>query len=112
MTWDDLDELAIGELGITPDRFERMTWREFDLNLRGYFLRLARQKWLIREVIWNMWALETPGGKEVIDRKDIMALPWDEPEPPRKEFTPQEIDEIRKRFEKVEKELTQSNGSN
>lgn len=112
MTWDDLDEFGIGELGIAPDRFERMTWREFDLQVRGYFLRLARQKWMVREIIWNMWALETPPDKEVLDRRDIMVLPWDEPEPPRKEFTPEEIEEIRIRFEKVENELTNKNGSN
>ena len=89
-------------MGISPERFERMTWREFELNVRGYFLRLARQKWMFRELIWNLWACNATSPNFNLDRKEIMLLPWDEADPPLKEYTPEEIEEIRRRFEKVE----------
>jgi len=88
-------------MGISPERFERMTWREFELNVRGYFLRLARQKWMFRELIWNLWASNATSQNFNLDRKDIMLLPWDEEDPPRKEYTPEEIEEIRKRFDNI-----------
>jgi hypothetical protein len=80
-----------------------MTWRELDLHVRGYFLRLARQKWMMREVIWNMWATVTPGDKFNLERKGLMILPWDEEDPPRREFTTEELEEISARFDKVAK---------
>lgn len=78
-----------------------MSWREFDLRVRGYFLRLGRQKWMLREMIWNLWAVNTPGDKFNLQRKDIMILPWDEPDLPRREFTPEELAEINERFNKA-----------
>jgi len=78
-----------------------MTWHEYDLTVRGYFLRLDRQKWMFRELIWNLWATVTPAEKFNLDRKDIMRLPWDDEDPPRKEYTPEELEEISKRFDKA-----------
>jgi len=78
-----------------------MTWWEFDLHVRGYFLRLARQKWMMREIIWNIWAVNTPSEKFNMDRKDIIILPWDEEDPPRREYTPKELEEISKRFNRA-----------
>jgi len=78
-----------------------MTWREFDLTVRGYFLRLARQKWMLRELIWNMWASHATSADFDLERKKIMVLPWDEEEPPRKEYTQAEIAQINKRFDEA-----------
>jgi hypothetical protein len=90
----------MGELDISPALYERMTWREFEYKARGYFLRLARHKWMMREIIWNMWA--TKG--DDIERREIMILPWDAPDDAgnsRKELAPEELEEIDRRFSKV-----------
>lgn len=52
-------------------------------------------------MVWNLWAVNTPGDKFNLERKDIMILPWDEPETPRREFTREEIEEINERFNKA-----------
>jgi len=57
----------------------------------------------MREIIWNIWAVNTPSEKFNMDRKDIIILPWDEEDPPRREYTPEELEEISKRFEKAAK---------
>lgn len=91
----------MGELDIAPALYERMTWRDFEYKARGYFLRLARHKWMIREMIWNIWA--THG--EDIDRREIMTLPWDAPEETttfKREFTEEELADIDRRFTSVQ----------
>jgi len=55
----------------------------------------------MRETIWHLWAMNTPPDKFDLTRKDIMILPWDEEDPPRKVFTAEELEEISKRFEKA-----------
>ena len=77
-----------------------MSWREFDLTIRGYFLRWARQKWMFRELIWNVWA-STAASDFNLTRQQIMLLPWDEPEPPVREYTSEEIAEINERFDRA-----------
>ncbi|MCX7100099.1 MAG: hypothetical protein NTX38_01025, partial [Methylobacter sp.] len=64
-------------------------------------LRLARQKWAIREMIWHMWAMNTPADQFNMTPKDIFILPWDEEDPPRKEYTTEELEDINKRFDKA-----------
>jgi hypothetical protein len=54
---------------------------------------------MMREIIWNMWAVNTPGEKFSLERTDIMKLPWDDPEPERPEYSEKEIEEIRRRFD-------------
>lgn len=93
----------MGELDISPALYERMTWREFEYKARGYFLRLARQKWMLREMVWNLWAVN---GQD-IERKDIMILPWDEEGKAsrRKEYTARELEEIDKRFTAIQERI-------
>jgi hypothetical protein len=92
----------MGELDIAPALYERMTWREFEYKARGYFLRLARQKWMFREIIWNMWAAQ---GSDV-DRREIMILPWDAPveEVKFREYTPEELEEIGRKFTGIQQQ--------
>ena len=78
-----------------------MTWREFDLTVRGYFLRYNRQKWMMREIIWNIWAANSVSDSFSLIRQDLMLLPWDEETLPIVEPTQEELEEINRRFDKA-----------
>lgn len=60
----------------------------------------------MREQIWHLWCMNTPADKFNLTRKDIVILPWDEEDLPRREYTAEEIEEISKRFDKAVNKVT------
>ncbi len=55
----------------------------------------------MREIIWNIWAANSMSENFNLSRQDLMLLPWDEPEPEMIEPTPEELEEINRRFDEA-----------
>jgi hypothetical protein len=57
ITYRQIRRFAIGELGLKPWEFKRMSLNEYSLYAHGYFLRLDRNKEGLRSLyrlIWNV----------------------------------------------------------
>ena len=79
------------------------------MTVRGYFLRYNRQKWMMREIIWNIWAANSMSDNFSLTRQGLMLLPWDEEEPPMVEPTMDELEEINRRFDAALNDRMRSN---
>jgi len=67
-------DLAIGDLGLSKEEFERMSWGEFLCRHRGYQRHKEAE---LQQVRLIMWAAVAPHQKRKISPQDLMPLPGD-----------------------------------
>ena len=81
MSWDDVLSVGLGQMGIDPAVFWRLSLKEWYEKQRGYFLmeeQKQRAEW--ERIRWQTWVLALPNYKKgTINRPhDLLPFPWDE----------------------------------
>lgn len=100
MTWRELLDYCLGEVGLKPDEFWSMTFSEIELACKGYETRMARIKEvprIIAAVLMNV----NRGNASVIELEDVMPLYTDKAREPKELMTKDEYleyIELRKRI--------------
>ena len=67
-------DIAIGDLRLSREEFERMTWGEFQCMYRGHIREQERR---LHETRLIMWAAVRPHSKKKIKPEDLLPLPMD-----------------------------------
>lgn len=79
MQWSDLFEVAFVEVGLKPDEFWDLTFREFDYIARHKSKEIERE-WDVARTL-GMWSI-SPHTKKKVKPKDLLKLPSDKIETP------------------------------
>lgn len=66
--------MAVGDLGLTREKFERISWGEFQCMYRGHVRGHER---LMHQTRLMMWAAIRPHSKKKLTPADILPLPSD-----------------------------------
>ena len=74
MEWSDLFEVAFVEIGLKPNEFWDLTFREFDYIARHKSKEVERE-WDIARTL-GMWSI-SPHTKKKVKPKDLLKLPSD-----------------------------------
>lgn len=76
MTWRDIIDYACGEVGLAPTEFWNMTLTEIEIACKGYQVREARRKELVRFIAAILLNVYSRGDKKV-SPESIMPLVTD-----------------------------------
>lgn len=77
--WADVLDYCIGEVGLKPDEFWRMTWKEVETACNGYQVRLARSREMDRFIAAVLINANRKKGAAAVRPEDIMPLVTDKP---------------------------------
>ena len=100
--WSDVLNYCVGEVGLRPDEFWRMTFKEVEVACRGYELRTARALELQRFTAAILMNANRKKGTRHIRPEDIMPLATDRKHKKVELITADEFEEVKKLFSKVE----------
>ena len=76
--WDEIEQLALGEMSMTWDEFMSYTPRVFGNKVKGFYRNLERgqqQSW--EQTRWLATVVINPHLKKHIKPKDLATFPWD-----------------------------------
>jgi hypothetical protein len=101
LTWDVLEEIAFGQLRLTPKRFYKLTYRQFTNMLNGYQKEKdteSRERIIIMRNL--MWAALMPTQKKGFKPTDIITFDFEQEAI--KKLTLLEYNEFENEIEKVQ----------
>lgn len=80
MTFDTIEEIAFGQLRVSPEVLDRINYRQFTNMVNGYRKEKdleSRERYVQMRKL--MWASIVSGGlmKKGFQEKDIMVFPWE-----------------------------------
>ena len=102
LKWDDVLNYCIGEVGLLPDDFWRMTWTEVETACEGYQRRLARTLELQRFTAAVLINANRSKGSKMVRPEDIMPLITDKRRTEKSELmTAEEFEKMKELFSKV-----------
>ena len=97
MTWDGVLKSAF-EIGLKPDEFWDLTWREYSLMLETYEKK-EEAKWLhTREIIAMIYNTNISKKTQAKSGRQIIPLPSEKPIKSKRNSTPKQIEEACRRF--------------
>ena len=91
----------MGEVGLKPSAFWRMTFEEIELSCKGYETREAKRKELQRlqcAILMNVYRKE---GSQPVDVRDVMVLYTDKDAPKVDLLTKEEYEEMKEWRKKI-----------
>ncbi len=98
-TWDTLEAIGLGEMGMSVEEFYNMTPRQFQNKREGFHKHLQYHTELLWETTrWQAAVNVAPHTKKRISPKDLAVFPWDGRKKVHKAAT---YDEVQKGIEKV-----------
>lgn len=106
MTFDDLESIACGEMGLNISYFYNLTPRQFQNIVDGYTRkaeRLSKEKW--EQTRWICFYAAGPHCKKIKSLKDTIHFEWDEEDKfsIQDDRTPEEqLKSIKKVWEKID----------
>ena len=74
MTWPELYDIAVGDMGMTREQFERMEFGEFWCRVLGRQRGRMQELEDLRLVVWSALA---PHSKKKLRPQDVFSLPGD-----------------------------------
>lgn len=92
--WPELIEYACGEVGLRPDEFWSMTWRELEIACKGYETRRARSLEIERLLLGSYWNANRGQGKPAVNIEKMIPFITDKKQTKPDLITKEEYDKL------------------